>query len=692
MKIAFDNLDGAGARDYTVALSTESPLKIARTHGVADHCTGVLDLNAVPLPAPVRRARVVVTNDDDATLFSGAVATTPERIFAGVGTMGAVYRLSFSAIGDVNAAHSVADGTAVTHGFGDGDGMLHIAPPSATAARELATDLTVSGEIEPAAYITEYFLGDGATSVFDLTLRPFAPTGAATLLDERFDRAAIDPRLWSVNDTGGFLRQGPAGLTMSGGNGFDGQTTLATLVPLEMGGTMTIAIDGLELGPASDGVVCGLYADSVVRTGCLAGFNVRQLSGTTIATPIVNGAETGTSLTIESGHRYTLRLRLHCPEAVRTAASYTAIVDGAPQSFGGGTVDAPLTLVFEAQDLGASSNTPATVLYTGTVASSPASCTFAPVNSVQLIGSIAGCSVRQAESTWIVTTPSGGTSTVRVSGSAGEGVDCMVSTTGRITFFTGRIPLANETIAVSYRGRQRAVARLGNSDGGAWQGKVTHPAPRTTADCEGAALAALSFAAARAATLAGTYTIVNPADDIVPGDVLAIASDTGGASGTSASPDTLRLIVRSVAIEDGHARPEVHVYRIGFANDWATSLNMRPGGALDADALVPATASPTPAPVLANLPALTVVSVTAAQLQIDAGLAPPAGGGFEVRRRDWAFGPGTDADLVLRSPVRGFSIPRSAQVERYFVRMYDGSSTPVYSRLSSAVFTNLPVG
>jgi hypothetical protein len=46
---------------------------------------------------------------------------------------------------------------------------------------------------------------------------------------------------------------------------------------------------------------------------------------------------------------------------------------------------------------------------------------------------------------------------------------------------------------------------------------------------------------------------------------------------------------------------------------------------------------------------------------------------------------------VLRSPVRSFAIPREGQVERYFVRMYDGSNTPVYSRFSSAVFTNLPV-
>ena len=84
---------------------------------------------------------------------------------------------------------------------------------------------------------------------------------------------------------------------------------------------------------------------------------------------------------------------------------------------------------------------------------------------------------------------------------------------------------------------------------------------------------------------------------------------------------------------------------------------------------------------------MQVVSLTDTALQVDAGTAPPVGGGFEVRRRDWSFGMGADQDLVLRSPVRSFSIPRAAQVERYYVRMYDGSTPPQYSRLSSAVFT-----
>jgi hypothetical protein len=94
---------------------------------------------------------------------------------------------------------------------------------------------------------------------------------------------------------------------------------------------------------------------------------------------------------------------------------------------------------------------------------------------------------------------------------------------------------------------------------------------------------------------------------------------------------------------------------------------------------------------LANLQQLSVVHATTTALEVDAGTDPPAGGGFEVRLRDWNFGPGANQDLVLRSPVRSFSIPRSAQLERYYVRMFDGTNPPLYSRLSSAVFTNLPV-
>ena len=682
MRVMIDNLDGAGARDYSAALSADGPLKIERLPDAPSRCSALLDVAPLGLPVPMRCARVVVTNDSGATLFTGSVAMEPERVYAGVATAGPVYRAAFHAVSDTSAVSAL--GAGATHVVQDGDAVVQFSALGRSAVRELARDVTASGELEPTAYITEYFLGDGTTAMFQLAQAPFHPAHA-TLLDERFDQATISPQVWSVADAGSFLTLTAAGLTISGGGGFDGQTTLTTVAEIEMGGTLVIEADNVTLGAGSDGVVCGLYSGGVERSSCVAGFNVRQSGGVTIVTPFVNGAEAGTSLTMLSGHKYTLRLRLHCPETVRVAQTYSAMVDGKVRSFGGGAVSAPVALLFEARDMGLASNTPVTVLYSGSITNSPGACRFAAVNCVQMYGAMGQCSITQAGSAWIVTTATDGTETVRVTGAAGDGVDCTLSTAGRITFFSGRIPLANERITVMYRGRRRAVARLAESSSfpatARWQGKVTHPQARTTADCESAALAMLDFATSRAAASLGTCAMVNPEDDIFPGDVLAITW----------SSDTLKAPVRSVTIEDGHTRPELVRYRVGFANDWAECLGFTVSDTVAADALLPQTGAATPLSVLANLPALQVVSAAGSVLQIDAGVDAPAGGGFEVRRRDWAFGPGTDVDLVLRSPVRSFSIPRAGQVERYYMRMYDGSNPPVYSRFSSAVFTNLPV-
>ena len=151
------------------------------------------------------------------------------------------------------------------------------------------------------------------------------------------------------------------------------------------------------------------------------------------------------------------------------------------------------------------------------------------------------------------------------------------------------------------------------------------------------------------------------------------------------------MVVRQVTLADGNAVPELLTYRVAFANDWADSLGVTLSEAIAQDSFLPPTAQSAPGQVLANLQQLSVVSATTTALQIDAGTNPPAGGGFEVRLRDWEFGPGAGQDLVLRSPVRGFSIPRSAQVERYYIRIFDASNPPLYSRLSCAVFTDLPV-
>jgi hypothetical protein len=619
---------------------------------------------------------------------------TPEAAQPWSANAAGIAAASYAAYRALGGGLSLRTVGSVTHALdfdsGDGGGTLQAAALKTAMVKELANDVTLSGEMEPGAFVTEIFSGDGTTAIFQLAQEPFR-SGKPTLVSDSFDGAALNAQIWNVSDPGSHLSLGGGGLTMSGGTGADGQTTLVALDQIELGGSLVVEAGNVQLSAPSDGVLCGLYSGPVARANCFAGYNVRQSGGETVVTPFVGGTEVGASYTMLAGHTYTLRIRFHSPEVQRVLQTYYARVDGAIEAFGGGLVDSPMALVFDLVDLGNASNTPATVLYDGAVAASSASCNFAAVNSLQMTGSMGFCSVTQSGSAWVVSTLPGGARQTRLIGIAGEGVDCTISATGKITFLEGRIPAPGEIVTVLYRTRNRAVARLENAAsiaaeaaGGMpgtarWLGKVARPVARSTEDCEAAASAVLALACSRAAAISGSYAAINP-EDVWPGDVLAI----------TANGATMSVVVRTVAIVDGHARPEVLNYRIAFANDWAEALGITLSEAIAADAYLPPAALAAPAQVLANLSALTVTSATATELQIDAGTEPPAGGGFEVRLRDFDFGAGGGRDLVLRSPVRGFSIPRCAQAERYFVRMFDGAGR--YSRRSSGVFTNLPVG
>ncbi len=588
----------------------------------------------------------------------------------------------------------------VSHVLSDADGTLDVHAFQVGAVRELANDVTLSGEEEPAAYVSEVFMGDGATTVFTLSEPAFRGT-ARTLIDDRFEEAMFDATVWAASDPGSHLSLTSAGLTMSGGTGFDGQTLLTALDGVEMGGTIVVELGSVVLGAASDGMLGGMYAGTSTLADCFAGFRVRQSGGVTVLVPVLNGIEVGAAFTPGAGHKYTLRLRLHCVEQYRVMQRYYAMVDGVVEGFGSaGAVDAPMEVVFELVDEGFASNTPASVLYdtavAGAVSGTPAVCVFVAANSVQIFGSIGSVRVTRPGSVWVVSTLPSGVQQTRLMGVAGEGVDCVLQygIASKLTFLTGRVPVAAERLTVQYRRQQRSVARLADAAsvaaeavGGAvgtsrWLGKVLQPAARTSVDCESAAQALLAFSTSRSAAVAGTYVAVNPSD-IWPGDLLSITSE----GVTSA------LLVRSVAIEDGGAVPEVRRYRVVFANDWATEwedgLGLRLSEHIAVDALLPQEAMNAPGVVLANLQQLAVTSLTATVLGLDAGTSAPVGGGFEVRRRDQAFG-SSDSDLVLRSPVRSFSIPRAAQVERFYVRAYDGSVPPIYSRFSSAVLINWP--
>jgi hypothetical protein len=596
---------------------------------------------------------------------------------------------AYRAIGGALSAQTIGSTThTLDFDTSAADATVSVAALKTASVRELANDVTVTGAIEPSAFVTEMVQGDGTTSVFQLSEEPFRPTNP-TLLTDGFSQAALNTQIWNVTDPGSHLSLGANGLILGGGTGADGQTTLAAIDQVELGGTLVFEAASVQLTAPSDGVLLGVYMGPVGRANCFAGYNVRQSGGTTLLTPLVNGTEAGTSYTLLSGHAYTLRLRIHSTEIQRVLQTYYARVDGAIEAFGGGLVNAPVSLVFDLVDQGNGSSTPATVLYDGPVAISPAACAFSAVNSLELTGCIGSITVTQAGSVWISSAPPAASAYTRLVGIAGQGADCTLSAMGKVTFFSGRVPIPGELVTVSYRTRDRAVARLedpasiaAESGPARWLGHVVRPIARSSADCEAAALAILNFASDPSSALDGSCTAINPAPDIWPGDALAL----------TANQQTLNSVVRTVTLTDGHAAPELLTYKISFANDWAESLGVTLSETVPTDAYLPPTAASAPAQCLANLTALAVTSATATALTIDAGCNPPTGGGFEVRLRDWDFAPTPGAGLVLRSSTRSFTIPRSAQCERYYVRQYDASTPPLYSRFSAAVFTNLPVG
>jgi hypothetical protein len=253
-----------------------------------------------------------------------------------------------------------------------------------------------------------------------------------------------------------------------------------------------------------------------------------------------------------------------------------------------------------------------------------------------------------------------------------------------MSFYTGYVPAAGTVVRVNYRIGGRAVARMtvpASSPVSSLILTAEHPVTRTSADCENAALALLSTSTWSDGAWKGTYSCWNPQQsaDIWPGDLLQVEAPSADLSS--------QLLVRSVAIRATSCAPELLRYTVAFANEWAEALSLKMNEGAPLSAWLPPTAL-TASTALASARDLSVSSVSTTQIQVQAGLTPPTGGGFEVRRSDWKFGAGDGADLVLRSPVANFSIVREAPVEHYYVRMYDGATPPNYSRFSSAIFVN----
>ncbi len=251
---------------------------------------------------------------------------------------------------------------------------------------------------------------------------------------------------------------------------------------------------------------------------------------------------------------------------------------------------------------------------------------------------------------------------------------------------------------VAYRSSERAVARVqdqnsigahhkgGDSGRRSYVRRLKLPLAPTSIDCENAALAILDDTVQPA--WAGEYRVLSdflPASDVLPANAVQVSVASRGAAFTG--------MVREVDVQVVSLADDRLLYAIRFANDAAALLafNFESMTLPEPVTTIFTTTAGSSSMYIAPLTAAQVTDVIATYITVDAGVAPPPGGGIEVRRSDAGWGPGAAGNLAGRFTTKTFNLPRLSRVQSYYLRQYDASSPVKYSRVSALVHVDYPL-
>jgi len=552
---------------------------------------------------------------------------------------------------------------------------------------------------------TYYTNTDGLSLRFYLSQKPFQQSKPA-LIDEEYLGSGLDAATWVVTDPAAAISVTAQTLQVSGGTGQDGQTTVRFIEQIELGGALELQHGDVSLAGASQGVLGGLYAGAVSAAGCLAGFQVTPSGAGSRIQALIQGAATGPVVTTTAGHRYVLTTYLYSMEVYRAGETYHSSLHAAGSGMGGAAIAADARFVLEVQDIDpanpATLVAPATVLYDGVIPNAPGFCTYALVNAASMQCSIAYTYAAHISLAEVRTALPSASYVTLVVGALSDGAECEIASSTSLDFYPQYVPPLNTLIVASYRGAGRAVAEVVNSAGVAalrngtdngTRGLVRSmktPSARTQTDCENAALAILDDAGAEA--WSGGYEtwsdfLPGGAADIFPGDAVAVNVPSRGA--------VFSAIVRQVTIDVADPADDRGMYTIEFANDLAAPLAYQDAASATTVPLqdMPAQLSTgqVGAYYLANLNEAQIVAVSSTTVNVDAGTAPASGWGIEVRAHDYGWGAANDRTLLGRFSTQTFSLPRLARTQNYFLRLYDASSPPRYSRYAAALHVDYPL-
>jgi hypothetical protein len=177
------------------------------------------------------------------------------------------------------------------------------------------------------------------------------------------------------------------------------------------------------------------------------------------------------------------------------------------------------------------------------------------------------------------------------------------------------------------------------------------------------------------------------AADVFPGDAVTV--------NVSSQNAVFGAIVRQVSIDVVDPADDRGMYTIEFSNDLAVPLALQDQSSATTVALqdLPVRLATTQVGsyYLADLTDAQITAVTSTTVSVDAGTAPGSGGGIEVRLHDFGWGSANDRNLLGRFSTQTFSLARLARTQNYFLRLYDGSSPPKYSRYAAALHVDYPL-
>ncbi len=574
----------------------------------------------------------------------------------------------------------------------------HFAPEGLVLLQsdQLRNDVTIIGELEPVVYVRDYFLGDGTTLGFYLSDTPFSKS-AVTVFLEDYTASSLEPTLWSVTDPNGKVSVSGGQLQINGG-----PATISFVEQLELAGGLMMQHGQVVFNAASSGTFGAIYNGSIGDANCIAGFAISPSGGNCSIQGLINGGRVGSALGTVPGHVYAFSTQLFCNEAHRIHQTYLSSTHAAGSGRGGDTVSAALRVVLAVHDVDPNNPgtlaAPATVLYDNVLPAPPGFANYGLANGPNLHISVSFTRLQHVVDSEVRSMITGQQFRTRLIGSLADGGECYVTSSAELRFYPPYPPQPYEQVVVAYRSSARAAARVqdqnsiaahhngGDSGRRSYVRRLKLPPAPTSIDCENAALALLDDTVQPA--WAGEYRVLSdflPIGDVIPTNAVQVSAPSRGAAFTA--------IVREVELQVISLRDDRSEYLLRFSNDAAELLAFKFETMTLPEPLTDVFTTTVPSSSL-YLPPLTAAQVTdviATEITVDAGIAPPPGGGIEARRSDGGWGAGSNGNLAGRFSTRTFTLPRLSRVQGYYLRQYDASSPRKYSRDSALLYVDYPL-